>query len=88
MSVPSPFHQIVNAMPVKTARIVWTSGPEKMFGLNSGGFWMNAASELIAATNGPVREGKSVGNINKESCKLFAAYVKPGLAMFVIHITS
>lgn len=88
MSLPSPFHQIVNAMPVKTARMVWMSGPEKIFGLNSGGFWMNAASALIAPTNGPVREGKSVGNSNKLACRCFAAYVRPGSAMFVIHCTS
>lgn len=49
---------------------------------------MNAASELIAATNGPVKEGRSVGNSNKLSCRLLAAYVRPGLAIFVIHCTS
>lgn len=51
---------------------------------------MNTASELIAATSGPVREGKSVGNSNRVSCRslLDAAYFTAYSAELVIQSTS
>ena len=51
---------------------------------------MNTASLLIAVTNGPVREGKSVGNNSKVLCRsaLDAAFLTAYSAEFVIHCIS